>query len=272
MILYSSGGLHLFCKSAIKGNKYLSSFYWDKNVEKIKQAYEVSGEKMFLDSGGYTARVQGKPIDIKTYCDFVEKYQHLFHICANLDIGTHEEQIANQKLLESRVKIPVLPVFHPEEYFDKKKREWFDVEMQKRDIVAIGGLVGGSGINYVDELGDKGYFDWIFHRALKYKTKVHGFGITTVPTLIKYPFYSVDSSTWLAGARFGTLFYWNPVKMKFDSTSTKKVVKSKMVKNVSEIKLIEKDNVAILKNNLKAMYDMEKFVTSLWAKRGIKWD
>jgi len=272
MILYSSGGLHLFNKSADKGHKFLTSFFWDKNVDKLKEAYQVTGEKLFLDSGGYTARVQQKPIDIKTYCDYVVANEDLFHICANLDVGTHEEQLANQKLLDARLKIPVLPVLHPEEYFDKKKRDWFDNEMRDRDIVAVGGIVGAQGENFGEYLEQKGYFDWIFHRALKYNTKVHGFGVTVVNTLIKYPFYSVDSSTWLAGARYGTLLYWNPVKMKIESGSTKKIVKAQMVKSVTEIRHLQKNNVSTLKNNLKTMYDMEKFITSLWAKRGIKWD
>lgn len=272
MILYSSGGLHLFNKSASKGHKYLSSFFWDKNPEKLQTTFDVTGQKIFLDSGGFTGRFKNKPIDVYEYCDYVVNNQHLFSVCVNLDVGTHEEQKFNQKVLDAKIKIPVLPVFHSEEYFDKKKRDWFEDEIKNRDDVSVGGIVGEPGQNFGKYLQEQGYFDWLFYRALKYNTRVHGLGVTAVDSLMKYPFYSVDSSTWLAGARYGTLLYWNPVTMKLKTSSTKKIMKDNVVKNISEIKLMEKDNVAVLKNNLKAMYQMEKFITSLWAQRGIKWD
>ena len=45
--------------------------------------------------------------------------------------------------------------------------------------------------------------------ASKEKCKVHGLGFTQTKLLKDYPFYSVDSTTWSAGHRFGELHCFN---------------------------------------------------------------
>jgi hypothetical protein len=38
------------------------------------------------------------------------------------------------------------------------------------------------------------------------KVKIHGFGLTSIPLLVRYPWYSVDSTSWVMTGRFGAVF------------------------------------------------------------------
>ncbi len=48
--------------------------------------------------------------------------------------------------------------------------------------------------------------DKVYQIAKRHKARLHGFAWTSFPTLMKYPMFSVDSSTWSAGQRFGATF------------------------------------------------------------------
>ncbi len=50
---------------------------------------------------------------------------------------------------------------------------------------------------------------WFFLTAKQHDTRVHGFGWTSIPVLKRYPFFSVDSSTWLGGVRYGTTYFYD---------------------------------------------------------------
>jgi hypothetical protein len=45
-----------------------------------------------------------------------------------------------------------------------------------------------------------------YNIAKQYGTRIHGFGWTSIPTLKQYPFFSVDSTTWLGGEKFGASY------------------------------------------------------------------
>ena len=46
-------------------------------------------------------------------------------------------------------------------------------------------------------------FPYFINMAHKYDTKIHGLGYTNTKKLDKFPFDSVDSSTWTNGQRYG---------------------------------------------------------------------
>ena len=50
------------------------------------------------------------------------------------------------------------------------------------------------------------YFNWFIDTAKKEGCKVHALGFTNLAGLKKYPFYSVDSTSWLSGNRFGGIY------------------------------------------------------------------
>ena len=55
---------------------------------------------------------------------------------------------------------------------------------------------------------DYKYVNWFTRTAADHGTKVHGLGFTN-KEFQKYGFYSVDSSNWLAGRRYGAVYRFN---------------------------------------------------------------
>jgi len=238
----------------------LLSFYWNKDKDLKKE--KGRGFSIFLDSGGYTARKQGIDIDVKEYGRFLQDNKDYIFTAANLDVMEIEKALENQKYLEQIY--PVLPVYHYSEYAEKRN-DLLEEFCKKYDYIAVGGIAGmGLGKRIV-----KNFLNYCFRRFVKYKKKVHGFGITSLDLLKEYPFYTVDSTAWLVGGKFGTILKWNPeFKMK---TTIHYSHKEKMLKDNIPVKLIDRYQDRLV-YNIKELLKMEEQITKLWRIRGINYD
>lgn len=157
------------------------------------------GVKVFLDSGAFSAFTKGIDVDIKKYADYIKQNRDIIEQASVLDaIGDPRKTLDNQKTLED-LGVQVLPCFHygePEEYL-----EYY---IENYDYITIGGMVPISS-------GQLRYWlDHIWHKFLTDKDgkpihKVHGFGLTTLSLMTRYPWHSVDSSTWLQNAANGKI-------------------------------------------------------------------
>jgi len=156
---------------------------------------------VIVDSGGFSARVAYKHIHIQDYIKFLDRFRHksfygkMFR-CFNLDSHDLKESQANQKKLEKLGYNPI-PVYHYSEYASDN-RELLDDMVRDYDYIGIGG-VAGAGLNAAQK---KAYLDYVFYRTQD-KVKVHGLGMSSIKPVDKYPYYSVDSSTWLQFQKFG---------------------------------------------------------------------
>ena len=155
---------------------------------------------LFLDSGAYSAFTQGVPIDIDEYVSFIKKHRPSLSVAACLDvIGDGEATYQNFKYMEEQGADP-MPVYH-QGTDEKFLLSYLD---QGYDYIALGGMVGGSSSSL------KAWLDRLFDRYLtdaqgNPTIKVHGFGITGFQYLWRYPWYSVDSTSWLKTAAFGVV-------------------------------------------------------------------
>lgn len=155
---------------------------------------------LFLDSGAYSAFTQGVEIDIDDYIAFIKKHKKYFQVYANLDvIGDPRATWVNQCIMEGAGLKP-LPCFHFGE--DEK---WLRKYLRTHDYIALGGMAGGQGSQL---------FPWLDRLFREYLTddkgmptvKVHGFGMTALRLLLRYPWYSVDSTSWVVMGRVGSIF------------------------------------------------------------------
>jgi hypothetical protein len=158
--------------------------------------------ELFLDSGAFSAWSQGIEINMDEYIAFIKENEQYIEVYANLDvIGDAEATYINQKYMESKGLKP-LPCYHigePMEYLHRYLNEGYD-------YIALGGMVSKTTqqqlISWLDELfskhltNDEGFPT----------VKVHGFGITSLKLLLRYPWYSVDSTSWVKTGRFGAVF------------------------------------------------------------------
>lgn len=197
----------------------LVSFYNRPNLEKYKDF------NVFLDSGAFTAYNSGKVIDIDEYIDFIKKHKPSLY--ANLDvIGNAEETFKNQKYMESKGLKPI-PVFHFNEDF-----KYLNEYAKKYDYIALGGVAQLKVKSKIHSWLKKCF------KIIPSTTKTHGFAVTSPELLKIYPFYSVDSTSWLSGGKFGMIFTsFNKFKFKEINKKVKKGTKDYL--NVDYYNLIQ---------------------------------
>lgn len=168
----------------------------------------------FLDSGAYSAWSRGTVIDLDEYCAFIKANIEHIEVYASLDVipGVHggiatpkqRDEAAEQSwanyLYMRREGLDPLPVFHYGEDFRHLER-MLDYGC---DYIGIGGLVAVP--------GDKRrtWLDRLFTRITDENghpiIKTHGFGMTAVPLIFRYPWYSIDSTTWIQVTANGAVY------------------------------------------------------------------
>lgn len=163
---------------------------------------------LFLDSGAFSAWTQGTAIDIQEYIRFIKENQDVIEIYANLDvigIGgkqpnrlTAERTLENQRVMENAGLSPI-PCFHFGE-----PMEFLDMYVNDYDYLALG-VAGNSGAQLIPWL-DKCFREHICDQDGMPKIKIHGFAVTSLKIMMRYPWYSVDSTSWVVTGRMGSIF------------------------------------------------------------------
>lgn len=155
---------------------------------------------LFLDSGAFSAFSQGITIDLDEYIQFIQEHDRYLQVYANLDvIGDPEATWRNQQYMEDRGLHP-LPTFHygePIRYLERYVSIY--------PYVALGGMVPIKTADlrvWLDVLFSHYLCD---ERGLP-RCKVHGFGLTTFDLMLRYPWYSVDSTSWVVTSRMGSIY------------------------------------------------------------------
>jgi hypothetical protein len=231
------GYIDILCKytHCRKLTSYLSK-------KEIDQYWKLTRKQIFLDSGAFSAFTIGSLIDINEYVEYIKKNKEKFEVYATLDvIGDYEATERNTRYMQ-KCGLQPLPVFHyksPVEYLEKLVNEY--------DYIALGGLVPLA----LKQQKLKNWLDFCFS-IIRNRVKVHGFGVNALWAWERYPFYSVDATSWLKSAKFGEKSYKDQRLNRF------------YTETVNYRERVEKDLLKYSK--------LAKDVTKLWEKRGIVWD
>lgn len=175
---------------------HLESYHYihkGKYVDHIRR----SGVKVFLDSGAFSSFSLGVDVSIEAYAEFVKANQDIIEMASVLDaigdpIGTYN----NQNTLE-KLGAEVLPCFHYGEPLDL-----CEYYVNNYKYITIGGMVpipNNKLEPWLDEIWDRVLTDKDGYSRIK----IHGFGLTARKLMLKYPWYSVDSSSWVQVAANG---------------------------------------------------------------------
>lgn len=166
-------------------------YYKDTDLDALFRRYFTEPyPEVFIDSGAFSADTQGVPIDLRAYIAYIKRYRHLITTYSNLDVIRNPEATwANQQRMEDAGLSP-LPVFH-----GGTPWQWLEHYIERYPYIALGGLVGKIG-------RAKAWLVRCFQMA-KGRSVFHGFGVTAWDVLRDLPWYSVDSSSWGQGFRFG---------------------------------------------------------------------
>lgn len=217
--------------------------YWSL-AQKVPPAQEDWSGLYLLDSGGYSARVRGVEIDVKQYAAYLNKYKVKFAF--NLDPPDNNESLHNLYYLQENTNTYIIPIYHSPEYKDPNWRGILDYYIENYPFIALGGIAGRE----VNQKTTEKFLNYVFKRT-RDKVAVHGLGTTRKNLLVKYPFYCVDSTSWMQPMRFGG-----------------SIAHSKEMARVRARKNHYTENVVA---DIEWWLQLEKDITKLWLKRGIDW-
>lgn len=262
MIIYLSGFRpdHFYKVGRPLGVKHwLYSFF--SLPDGLLKERRLPQDKIFVDSGGYTARIRGKKIDVEEYAGFLEGHKDFIDVAANLDTSNVEETQRNYKYLKNMCPdVKILPVYHLSDWMNPKYRYLLEEFMAEVDYIALGGM---AGVPVSEETLQK-FLNYCFAKTTN-KWKLHGFGMTGKKILQTYPFYSVDSTSWQAGMRFGVT-----KSQKTGKTMNFKTKEHVIYNDISK-KMVEGDYLDRLPYDIQFWLDYEKEIKELWEKRGVVW-
>ena len=123
-------------------------------------------------------------------------------------------------MLEDLTAKKCIPVWHK----SRGKDEYLKM-CEEYDYIALGGIV-------TKEIKQTDYkaFPYLISEAHKRNTKIHGLGFTNLQGLTKYKFDSVDSTSWLSGNRFGSIYIFDGKTMvKHDKKPGQKLASARQV-------------------------------------------
>lgn len=170
--------------------------------------------RFFLDSGAYSAWSRGTVIDLDEYIEFIKANIEMLDAYASLDVipgkpGAIATQIERDAAAQQSWRnylymvedgLQPIPVYHYGEH-----ERFLDRMLQHGcDYIGIGGLVGVPGplrLQWLDRV-----FDRLTDAEGMPIVKTHGFGMTAIPLIFRYPWHSVDSTTWIKITANGAVY------------------------------------------------------------------
>lgn len=190
-----------------------------------------------LDSGAFSAWTKRLQIDLDEYAAFARRNSEFIDTVVNLDCipgefgrvpDSAEVEASAQKgwenllHLENEWGIRAMPVFHMGE-----RLKWLD-----RMIDHGCDYVGISPANDRTTNQKRAWLDDVYDHICDADgwpiIKTHGFGVTSVPILFRYPWYSADSTSWALFGAYGMILVPQQVNGQFCYTiSPHSVVVSK---------------------------------------------
>lgn len=186
----------------------------------------------FLDSGAYSAWSRGTVIDLDEYIAFIKNNIEHIEVYASLDVipgkpggnaTTKERNEAAEESWENYLYMVAegldpLPVYH----YGEDPRFLERMLDHGCQYIGIGGLVS------VPSMMRRFFLDKVFERITysdgRPMVKTHGFGMTAIPLIFRYPWYSIDSTTWIKITSTGSLYLPMVVDGKFVFDQVPRVV------------------------------------------------
>jgi len=219
---------------------------------------KVKDVNLIIDSGAFSAWTLGKEIKREEYLTFIkmmlERYKGKLNdvVVVNLDKipGTFGQKPTDAQREESAQigmdnfhyflanGIKTIPVYHQHEDI-----KWLKLMEKETDYIGI------SPANDCSTKVRMVFMDTVYS-YLKDRVKTHSFGGISASILKRYPLYSGDSSSW------GAYFRWGNGCL---SRGTKKPIGNEALEYKTGIEIAE----------LKAL---ERYITKLWASRGVIWE
>lgn len=299
--LYFAGAVYSECMEYCKEKNACKLFTQMGERNEINKWVQEKKEgkitnKIFVDSGAYTAHTKLKEVDVDEYIAYVNSISEYIDVFAQVDKipgqfrkprTTEEIKKApelswqNYLYMRDRVKEPdkLIPIFHQDEHFDwlENMLEWKDINYKHIPYI---------GISSSKDKAPKDRYEWykdvftIIRASSNPKVKTHSFGTSSINHINAFPFYSSDATSWIRCAangnimtEFGTILVSGRQQFEPDHINSKKTSKKALAEYVKSFgfdleKLIHdtetsKANIERLNFNIAFLQDFaDKFETS----------
>lgn len=234
------------------------------------------GISVFLDSGAFGAYMRGAVIDLDRYCAYIEANRLALACYAALDVIKDWRATAvNLDIMEKRGLAPI-PTFH-------RGSPWPELDRLASDhgYIALGGMVGGGKHDALTPESTRPYLDKAFAMLERHwPIRVHLFGVVAQWILERYPLYSCDSATAIVGAGMGRVMRFHgegchagQVKSRPWTDDVRDTYDGVVADGVGRTEGRSRSaHAGRRRRNIEAMLKLERYVTDLWAQRGVTWD
>ena len=235
----------------------------------IGQLKKYPDMHLFIDSGAYTYQNDPKYEEytleqweeqIVEYLNWARKHKGQIFAIADLDLQ-YLNSVGYEKVYEWRKKyfepfmletgIPVCFIYHEDGL------DYWEYMCKRYPYVGLS-LAIDKAENGTEQLRE------MFRIAEKHNTLTQGMASTNTAMLTQYPFYTVDSTTWNVGLKYGEISVWTGTKM----TRIKKTeFETKAFPYISKYSqtfdfdlILQEDKTEMIRVNAQAFVEAEKFV------------
>lgn len=150
---------------------------------------------------------------VDDYAEFIKLHKNEIDIYVSVDVVYNSELSWKvQKYLENTHKLNPMPVFHCFEDF-----KWLKKYIDNYDYIGLGGLAGKIGKQtWVKVMGDPA-FNLICDAPDRMpRVKTHGFAVASPELFVKYPWFSIDSASWVIYGKYGGIVIPRKKNGKYD--------------------------------------------------------
>jgi hypothetical protein len=242
----------------------LSSYENPRATEETAEALKVNypGQAFLLDSGAFSAWNSSRVINLNEYINFAGEFiarhsDRISHIhVVNLDVIPGEQgRIPTRKEVEEAARLgwenmirmekaglTPLHIFHQGEDF-----KWLERLSERHRYIGI------SPSNDSSLKNKKLWMDAVYAR-IRAKNMTHGFAVTSRLLMERFPWFSVDSTSWMAPQIYGKAVF----SREFEAMDLSSRCRS-------HVDYVIMENVRVLRR-------LQKKYTALWRGRGVVWD
>jgi hypothetical protein len=227
--------------------------------------HQTLSNRIFLDSGAFSAHTQGISIDIKAYYAFITQHPEVTAY-ASLDVIRDWQASAENYSIMKAEGLDPIPTFHRGSPMSELRRI-----ASEASYIALGGVVS----DHPTEASLRPWFDECWQILKEFwPIKVHVFGVSAQWCLERYPWHSADSSIAIVSAGHGwvTTFdgkihmeNWRPYS---ERTGDMSVVPEQSTVKTNKVR---PDCAGRQIRNIEAMLQLEAHVTKLWSTKSIDW-
>ena len=220
---------------------------------------------LMIDSGAYSAWAKKEEIDLDAYIEFIYEVlipNHPHAVYVNLDVINNGKLSYKNWQIMRKEGLKPLPVYHV-----STDIKWLKRYLRHTDYIGLGAIVNLSTPKRIVSL-DRIWNDFFIGSDKMPKVKVHGMGITSYSLMKRYPWYSIDSTSWLQHGIYGKVLIpkfqggeWDymasPLIIGFSSQSPTRKEKGKHFETLAPmerkllLRFLKEENIPLGRSTLK---------------------